>query len=105
MSRVLVTGGAGYIGSFSTQALLRAGHETVVFDDLSQGHREAVERLAGQYPPGKVTLIEGDIRDTTKVRDALTNHRIEAVMHFAARLIVNESVYKPAEYYLSLIHI
>jgi UDP-glucose-4-epimerase GalE len=98
VSRVLVTGGAGFIGSFATQALLRAGHETVVYDDLSQGHREAVERLAGQHP-GKVTLIEGDIRDTAKVRAALTDHRIGAVMHFAARLIVNESVFKPAEYY------
>ena len=98
MGRVLVTGGAGYIGSFATQALLRAGHETVVYDDLSQGHREAVERLAAGHP-GKVTLIEGDIRDTAKVRAALTDHRIGAVMHFAARLIVPESVRKPAEYY------
>ena len=98
MSRVLVTGGAGYIGSFATQALLRAGHETVVYDDLSQGHREAVERLAGQHP-GKVTLIHGDIRDTAKVRAALTDHHIGAVMHFAAILSVGESVHKPAEYY------
>lgn len=98
MSRVLVTGGAGYIGSFATQALLRAGHEAAVYDNLSQGHREAVERLAEAHP-GKVTLIEGDIRDTAKVRAALADQRIDAVMHFAARLIVNESVYKPAEYY------
>ena len=98
MGRVLVTGGAGFIGSFATQALLRAGHETVVYDDLSQGHREAVERLAAQHP-GKVTLIEGDIRDTAKVRDALAQHRVEAVMHFAAKLIVNESVHQPGPYY------
>ena len=98
MSRVLVTGGAGFIGSFSTQALLRAGHEVVVYDDLSQGHREAVERLATQHP-GTLTLVVGDIRDTAKVREALTHHRADAVMHFAARLIVNESVFKPAEYY------
>jgi UDP-glucose-4-epimerase GalE len=98
VTRVLVTGGAGFIGSFATQALLRAGFETVVYDNLSQGHREAVERLATQHP-GKVTLIEGDIRDTSKVRAALTDHHIAAVMHFAARLIVNESVHKPAEYY------
>jgi UDP-glucose-4-epimerase GalE len=98
VSRVLVTGGAGYIGSFATQALLRAGHEAVVYDDLSQGHREAVEELAAAHP-GKVTLIEGDIRDTAKVRAALTDHRIGAVMHFAAWLSVNESVHKPAEYY------
>jgi UDP-glucose-4-epimerase GalE len=98
VGRVLVTGGAGYIGSFATQALLRAGHDTVVYDDLSQGHREAVERLAAGHP-GKVTLIQGDIRDTSRVRAALLDHRLEAVMHFAARLIVNESVHKPAEYY------
>jgi UDP-glucose-4-epimerase GalE len=98
VGRVLVTGGAGFIGSFATQALLRAGHEAVVYDDLSQGHREAVERLATAHP-GNVTLIEGDIRDTAKVRDALKQHRVEAVMHFAARLIVNESVYQPAPYY------
>jgi UDP-glucose 4-epimerase len=112
VSRVLVTGGAGYIGSFATQALLHAGHEVVVFDDLSQGHREAVERLAAGSdddrragsPASRLTLVEGDIRDTQKVRDALAHHHIEAVMHFAARLIVNESVRHPSAYYDTNVH-
>ena len=105
MSRVLVTGGAGYIGSFATQAILRAGHEVIVYDDLSQGHRQAVEHLAiahrESHPAGgaAVTLIEGDIRDADKVRDALVHHRVQAVMHFAARLSVGESVHHPSRYY------
>jgi UDP-glucose-4-epimerase GalE len=102
MARVLVTGGAGYIGSFATQALLRAGHEPIVYDDLSQGHREAVERLAFAFrdkPGARVTLVEGDIRDTHRVAETLTEHRVEAVMHFAAKLIVNESVHHPSPYY------
>jgi UDP-glucose 4-epimerase len=109
LSRVLVTGGAGFIGSFATQALLRAGHEVVVYDDLSQGHRESVERLAvahreahpqsGSGGRGAVTLIEGDIRNGDQVRDALVHHRVEAVMHFAARLSVGESVQHPSRYY------
>jgi UDP-glucose 4-epimerase len=100
VSRILVTGGAGYIGSFAVRALARAGHEVVVYDSLAQGHAEAIDRLnaagTGRTP---IRLVTGDIRDQRAVRDALVAHRVEAVMHFAAWLIVGESVAKPAAYY------
>ncbi len=87
---VLVTGGAGYIGSHAAKALHRAGHRVVVFDNLVAGHREAV-----RYGE----LVEGDITDMAAVRRALQQHDISAVMHFAAFLDVGESVRDPARYY------
>ena len=87
---VLVTGGAGYIGSHAAKALHQAGHRVVVFDNLVAGHREAV-----RYGE----LVEGDVTDVAAVRRALTAHRVTAVMHFAAFLDVGESVRDPARYY------
>jgi UDP-glucose-4-epimerase GalE len=87
---VLVTGGAGYIGSHACKALSRAGYPVVAFDNLVAGHREAVK-----YG----TLVEGDITDTLGVRSALRRHGIGAVMHFAAFLDVGESVREPGRYY------
>ena len=87
---VLVTGGAGYIGSHAAKALRLAGYRAVIFDNLSAGHREAA--LGGP-------LIEGDIRDVDAVRRAIRDTRATAVMHFAARLIVFESMSDPAGYY------
>jgi UDP-glucose-4-epimerase GalE len=88
--RVLVTGGAGYIGSHACKALKQAGYHVVAFDNLMVGHREAV-----RYGD----LVEGDVTDTAAVRDAIARHRISAVMHFAAFLDVGESVRDPARYY------
>jgi UDP-glucose-4-epimerase GalE len=87
---VLVTGGAGYIGSHAAKALSRAGYRVVVYDSLVAGHRQAAK--FGE-------LIEGDITDTAAVRRALRDHDIFAVMHFAAFLDVGESVREPARYY------
>jgi UDP-glucose-4-epimerase GalE len=87
---VLVTGGAGYIGSHAAKALHQAGYRVVVFDSLIAGHREAV-KYGG--------LLEGDITDVGAVRRALTEHQVTAVMHFAAFLDVGESVSHPASYY------
>ncbi len=87
---MLVTGGAGYIGSHACKALALAGYEVVVYDSLIAGHREAV-----RYG----TLVEGDITDLASMRQALARHRIQAVMHFAAFLDVGESVREPAKYY------
>lgn len=87
---ILVTGGAGYIGSHAVRCLLAAGHEITVFDNLVYGHREAVE--AGR-------LVEGDLLDQALVESVLRDKKIEAVMHFAAYAYVGESVTDPAKYY------
>ena len=87
---MLVTGGAGYIGSHAAKALSRAGYRVVIYDNLIAGHREAV-----RYGP----LVEGDIADVGAVRDALRQHEVFAVMHFAAFLDVGESVREPGRYY------
>ena len=86
MTRILVTGGAGYIGSHCCKALAAAGIEPVVYDDFSTGHAEFV-----RWGP----LVEGDIRDGHALRAALTKHRPDAVMHFAALALVGESVADP----------
>jgi len=88
--RVLVTGGAGYVGSHAVRALLEAGHQVWVLDNLSRGHEEAV-------PPGLLTV--GDIADEPLVVQLLRQHRIEAVLHFAAFALVGESVRHPERYY------
>jgi UDP-glucose-4-epimerase GalE len=87
---ILVTGGAGYIGSHAAKALHRAGYRVVVLDNLCAGHREAV-----RYGE----LVEADISDGAAVRRAISSHGVTAVMHFAAFLDVGESVRKPALYY------
>lgn len=89
--RVLVTGGAGYIGSVVTEKLLAAGHEAVVYDNLSKGHRTAVSREA--------KFFKGDIRDRDILRNVLVEQRIEAVIHLAADSLVGESVVQPAKYF------
>jgi UDP-arabinose 4-epimerase len=87
---VLVTGGAGYIGSHACKALARAGYRPVVFDNISRGHREAVN-----WGP----LVEGELADRARVAAALETHGVSAVMHFAAYAFVGESVADPAMYY------
>src|SRR5215210_6532205 len=89
--RVLVTGGAGYIGSVVTEELLRDGHETVVYDNLSKGHRASVRQGA--------EFIHADLLDSERLSRALREARIEAVIHMAASSLVGESVTEPAKYY------
>ena len=88
---VLVTGGAGYIGSVVVEELVRDGHRVVVYDNLRKGHRDAVAEGA--------TLVQADIADGGTLRDTLTRHRIEAVIHMAADSLVGESVQNPRKYY------
>ena len=99
MSTVLVTGGAGYVGSHSVKALAAAGADVVVYDNLSAGHPEAVDRLARAFPSRKITLVRGDILDTARVTETLKSSGAASVMHFAARLLVAESVREPLQYY------
>lgn len=99
MNTVVVTGGAGYVGSHAVKALAAAGRDVVVFDNLSAGHPEAVARVARAFPARSVTLVRGDIRDRAAVANMLRATGASAVMHFAARLLVAESVREPIGYY------
>jgi len=89
-ARILVTGGAGYIGSVIVDQLLERGHEVVVLDDLSTGHREAVARGAG--------FIQGNVGNRELVETLLERERIEAIIHLAAFALVPESVAQPQKY-------
>ena len=98
-SSVFVTGGAGYIGSHAVKALAATGHDVWVFDNLSAGHAESVARIQAAYPDRRITLITGDITDRAAIADAMRVASPAAVMHFAARLSVGESMREPARYY------
>lgn len=87
---ILVTGGAGYIGSHTVLELINRNHRVVVLDNLSKGHRAAL---------GRVELVQGDTSDTVLFKELFKKHRIEAVVHFAASSLVGESVRQPADYY------
>ena len=87
---MLVTGGAGYIGSITTEQLVAQGHEVVVFDNLYQGHRAAV--------PPKAAFVPGDLAIKEHIRAAMAEHQPDAVMHFAAYSLVGESMQKPFKY-------
>ena len=89
--RILVTGGAGYIGSVVTEELLAAGHEVVVYDNLSKGHRAAV------HPDAR--FVRGDLMEGDLLRATFREQRTEAVIHMAADALVGESVTNPSKYY------
>jgi UDP-glucose-4-epimerase GalE len=93
---VLVAGGAGYIGSHTVRALRARGVPAVVLDNLSAGHRAAV--------PSDVPLVVANLADRAAIRAALTAHRPSAVIHFAAKCYVGESVTDPATYYRENVH-
>ena len=102
MSRILVVGGAGYIGSHMMKALVRAGHEPVAFDNLSTGHADAI--IYGE-------LVMGDLGNRDQVADVIKQGRFDGVMHFASNIEVGESVTNPRKYYtnnvlntLNLVH-
>lgn len=94
---VLVTGGAGYIGSHAALRLLRDGHRVVVLDNLSRGHAAAVDILKRAH--AGLVFERGDVGDRSFVDRVIEAHRVEAVMHFAALAYVGESVSEPLRYY------
>jgi UDP-glucose 4-epimerase len=89
--KILVVGGAGYIGSICAEVLLDENHEVAIFDNLSEGHRQAVDPRA--------TFIEGDLADRMAVQAAVSSSQPEAVMHFAASALVTESMINPSKYF------
>jgi UDP-glucose 4-epimerase len=88
---LLVTGGAGYIGSETTQQLVEAGHSVTVFDNLSRGHRAAI--------PSKANFVHGDISDRVALAEVFTSEKFDAVLHFAALIEAGESMKDPALYF------
>ena len=90
MTSVLVTGGAGYIGSHTVLELTKQNRSVVVLDNLSTGHREAVSG---------VSFYEGDIADAALVKAIIKHHDVDAVIHFAAKSLVSESIEKPEIYF------
>lgn len=95
---VLVTGGAGYIGSHTVVELIEAGHKPVILDNFSNASAESVNRIE-QITGHRPGLVEGDIRDASLLRQLLRAHAFDAVMHFAGLKAVGESVEMPLEYY------
>lgn len=89
--KILVVGGAGYIGSICAEVLLDEGHTVVIFDNLTEGHRAAIDPRA--------QFIEGDLQDRPSIESALSTTRPDAVMHFAANALVGESMQNPSKYF------
>ncbi|MEP7016203.1 MAG: UDP-glucose 4-epimerase GalE [Verrucomicrobiota bacterium] len=89
--KILVVGGAGYIGSICSELLLDEGHQVTIFDNLTEGHRAAVDPRA--------SFVEGDLQNRDSIESALTQAHPEAVMHFAANALVGESMENPSKYF------
>ncbi|PYK22725.1 MAG: UDP-glucose 4-epimerase GalE, partial [Verrucomicrobia bacterium] len=89
--KIFVVGGAGYIGSVCAELLLNEGHEVAIFDNLSEGHRQAVDSRAN--------FIQGELADRRQIDSAISSSRPDAVMHFAANALVGESMQNPSKYF------
>lgn len=103
MSSILVTGGAGYIGSHTTLALLKAGFDVVVLDNLCNSSAESLKRVA-QLAGRETGFVEGDIRDRAVLDRLFAEHSVDAVLHFAGLKAVGESVAQPLRYYDNNVH-
>lgn len=102
---ILVTGGAGYIGSHNVVALINAGYDVVIFDNLELGHFETVETLRAISAKGKVVdFIKGDLQNIEDIKKVFDKHKIDAVIHFAAYSQVGESVKNPQKYYFNNVY-
>lgn len=96
--KVLLTGGAGYIGSHTAVELIKAGHEVVIIDNLANSSQEAINRIE-QITDTSIPFVEADVRDSSALDEIFTSHQIDSVIHFAGLKAVGESVAKPIEYY------
>ena len=97
--RILVTGGAGFIGSHTVVELQEAGHEAIVLDNLSNSSEKSLQRIEKEITGKKVTFYKADILDRDALEDIFSKEQIDAVIHFAGLKAVGESVRKPWEYY------
>jgi len=98
MNKILVTGGAGYIGSHTVVELLEADYEVVVYDNLTNSSPVSLERTT-QITGKQVTFVEGDIRDKTALNSLFSAYTFDAVIHFAGLKAVGESIEQPLKYY------
>ena len=101
--KILVTGGAGYIGSHTTLTLLQAGFDVVVFDNLSNSSEQALLRVR-ELADGNLTFVQGDIQDRLLLDQVLAENSISSVLHFAALKAVGESISQPLRYYDNNVH-
>ena len=98
MTNILVTGGAGYIGSHTFVALVEAGYDVTILDNFQNANRSVIDRLA-ELTGKPVTVAEADIRDATTLATLFSEHQFDAVVHFAALKAVSESVERPLDYF------
>ncbi len=103
LGTILVTGGAGYIGSHTSVALLEAGYHVVIFDNLSNSHREVLTRIE-DITSKPVDFIIGDVRDANALKQCFNHFKIDAVIHFAGLKAVGESVENPLKYFDHNVH-
>ena len=96
--KILLTGGTGYIGSHTAVVLIKAGHNVVLFDNLSNSRRDVVDRLE-KITNQSIPFVEGDIRDTSLLSKTIKDYHVDAVFHFAGLKAVGDSVEKPIEYF------
>ena len=96
--RILLTGGAGFIGSHTAVEMVQSGHDVVIFDNFSNSDASVLDRLE-KILGYRLPFEEGDIRDYDRLKEVLSRHQIEAVVHFAGLKAVGESVEKPLEYF------
>ncbi len=101
--KILVTGGAGYIGSHTCILLIEAGHEVVVFDNFCNASKESISRVE-KIVKQKIEVVEGDIRNRDDLHGVFNTHKIDAVIHFAGLKAVGESVAQPLKYYDNNVH-
>ncbi len=101
---ILVTGGAGYIGSHCVLSLLEKGEDVVVFDSLELGHQETVDTLKLNFPKNFIDFIKGNLQNYDEINEVFNLHKIDAVVHFAAFSQVGESVKNPQKYYFNNVY-